>query len=86
MKDDTRDNLQVQSKKEKDFIRLARLGHVLFNSVTGKEFIELLKDLYLYSPVSPYGATERYACVREGQNELVRLMINMRNFKEEETK
>lgn len=65
----------------KKFKRLCDLGHIVFNTVSGKEFIFGLEEMYLKSPVSPAGATERYACVREGQNEMVRLLVNMFNLK-----
>lgn len=68
---------------EQNFEELCALGTKLFTSMEGVRFIELLKDRYLNMPVSPFNGTERYACEREGQNGLVRMLDLMPKIHEQ---
>jgi hypothetical protein len=76
--------LEVLEKREKDiesgkdrFAALYKTGHDLFSTESGSRFLELLED-FIKCPVSPAHQTERYACVREGQNEIIRMLLNMK--------
>jgi hypothetical protein len=42
-----------------------------------KDFLEMLERRYLTQPVSHYKDTERYACFREGENNIVRVLKEM---------
>ena len=53
-----------------------KIAHTIFGSEEGKKFLELLKN-YLMMPVSSVGKSERYACVREGHNEIIRMLLRM---------
>jgi len=61
--------------------KLIEHGNIILNTDHGEIFIDLLAEMYLMSPVSPAGYTERASCIREGHNELVRFMINIKNKK-----
>lgn len=72
------DNMQIKADEEKrKFRRLRECGYALFSTKLGEEFLELLKEQFLLKPVSPAGYTERASCVREGHNEVIRLLINI---------
>jgi len=79
------EDIKVENKAAeaaaKKFKRLCNLGNIMLNTTSGEEFISLLEEIYLKAAVSPAAVSERYACIREGQNEVVRLFINMRNLK-----
>lgn len=62
-----------------EFAELCKLGHDLFSTKSGGRFLDLLSG-YLNHPVSPANGTERYACVREGHNEIIRLLMRMQKF------
>lgn len=79
-------NDRIKEKQNLKVKRLWELGKQLFTNDKGTEFLELLKEIYLLSPVSSASYSERISCVREGQNEMVRLFINMTRIKFDEMK
>lgn len=75
------DNINMSMNQDREFLET---GKELFNTPTGKKFLEKLRK-YLEHPVSPAFQTERYACVREGQNEIIRFLIRLQqlNYKKD---
>jgi hypothetical protein len=52
----------------------AQISSGLTNS---KIFFEILERRFLKQPVSHYSVTERYACFREGENNIIRVLREM---------
>lgn len=71
---ENKNNQEVNLKLEE----IEKLGKVIFHTKEGKIFLKHLVDIFLIDNcVSPYNLDERYACFREGQNDMVRMLLKM---------
>ena len=77
--DDYEDYVHKGSKTVEE---LCRLGENVFATDSGRKLLKILKQLYVESPVSSASYSERASCVREGQNEMVRLLLKISKYKE----
>ena len=64
-----------KTKNNDEFLKLCQCTDYIFNTPEGKTVMNFLSR-YLVAPVSSADFTERQACVREGQNEIIRMLLN----------
>ena len=66
------DNLPGMAVEQ--FLQFKVVATSLFSSQNGKDFLKVLEDYFIKKPV--YEGSESMAAFREGQNDLVRNLIN----------
>lgn len=62
-------------KENEKLIRIKDLCCFILNKKDGKELIELLKELYFSRPVFIPGSIQGMTGIREGENNLIRQLI-----------
>ncbi|KKN14546.1 hypothetical protein LCGC14_0995130 [marine sediment metagenome] len=68
-----KEQFKQQKLIEEKFQQFQIVATSVFSSKTSKEFLKMLEDLFIKKPV--YEGSESMAAFREGQNDLVRKLI-----------
>ncbi len=71
----TNNSENISNSLNKDKKDLISACHAVFTSAQGNNMLELLKKQYLMQPVRDPNKSDAHACIREGENNLIRFFM-----------